>query len=74
MGYRLQVMVSDRLYARLKKVAERWRMAPAAFARRAIERALITNSSDDPVTQLETLNAPSGDIDQVLSEIDAGRR
>lgn len=74
MGYRLQIMVSDSLHTRLKKAAERRRMAPGAFARQAIENALATGALSDPVSQLETVNAPSADIDQMLAEIDAGRR
>jgi len=41
--------------------------------RQAIERALQENHQGDPLDQLATLGAPTGDIEQVLAEIDAGR-
>ena len=38
-----------------------------------LERALQENHQGDPLDQLAALGAPTGDIDQVLAEIDAGR-
>ena len=46
--------------------------------RRAIEAALRRRESEsgldiDPLTRLESLDAPTGDIEQMLAEIESGR-
>jgi hypothetical protein len=49
-------------------------MSTGAWVREAMERALVDDrAADDPVARLERLGAPTGDIDQMLAEIDAGR-
>lgn len=75
MSKRLQVLIPEGLDARVTKAAQRRRLSKGEWVRRAIERALEEPRSDaDPVERLARLGAPTGDIDQVLAEIDAGRR
>jgi hypothetical protein len=42
----------------------------------SVEKAEVPRSSvdDDPLTLLASLDAPTADIEQMLSEIEAGRR
>jgi hypothetical protein len=45
-----------------------------AWVREAIERALAEGpAGGDPLDKLSRLGAPTGDIDQMLAEIEAGR-
>lgn len=73
MSKRLQVLVPDALDRRVRKAAQRSRLSAGAWVRRAIERALQDGARGDPLDQLAQLGAPTGDIEQMLSEIDAGR-
>ncbi len=74
MSNRLQVLVPPSLDRRLRKAAERARVSKGEFVRRAIERALADpHAPPDPVARLAGLSAPTGDIDQMLAEIEAGR-
>ena len=75
MSKRLQVLIPDGLDSRVAKAAQRRRLSKGEWVRRAIERALDENTQNsDPVAQLARLGGPTGDIDQMLAEIDAGRR
>jgi hypothetical protein len=73
MSHRLQVLIPEALDRRVRKAAQRRRVSTAAWVRQAIERALKDDSPGDPLDQLGRLGAPTGDIDQLLAEIDAGR-
>jgi len=74
MSNRLQVLVPPGLDRRLRKAAERARVSKGEWVRRAIERALADpHAAPDPVARLAGLGGPTGDIDQVLAEIEAGR-
>jgi hypothetical protein len=73
MSHRLQVLVPEALDRRIRKAAQRSRLSAGAWVRQAIERALRENHPADPLDQLAKLGAPTGDIEQVLAEIDAGR-
>jgi hypothetical protein len=73
MSHRLQVLVPEVLDRRIRKAAQRGRLSAGAWVRQAIERALQENHRGDPLDQLAALGAPTGDIEQVLAEIDAGR-
>ncbi|MBM4247718.1 MAG: ribbon-helix-helix protein, CopG family [Deltaproteobacteria bacterium] len=70
---RLQVLIPPSLDARLRKAAQRSRQSKGEFVRRAIERAL-DEPHDDALTKLARLGGPTADIEQMLSEIEAGRR
>ncbi len=75
MSHRLQVLIPESLAARLQKAADRSRLSRSAWVRRVIERALAEERTvRDPLTTLSSLGAPTGDIDQVLAEIEGGRR
>jgi hypothetical protein len=75
MSSRLQVLVPEALDARLRKAAQRGRVSVGEFVRRAIERALTDDRLPaDPVARLAHLGGPTSDIDQMLAEIEAGRR
>ena len=77
MSHRLQVLISPELDAELRKAAERGRMSKGEWVRRAIITALPQagkhGPGQDPVMRLAALHAPTGGIDEMLSEIEAGR-
>ena len=70
------MLVPEGLDSRIRKAAARSRLSRGEWVRRAIERALEspTDVSGDPLARLAGLNGPTGDIDQMLAEIEAGRR
>ena len=79
MSHRLQVLVSEELNARLAKAAKRQRLSKGELVRRAIESSLQRSAAEpgsatDPLASLASLAAPTGDIDEMLAEIEAGRR
>ena len=74
MSIRLQIIVSEGLERRIRKSAQRSRLSMSAFVRRAIERALAEEQDGgDALDRLAALEAPTADLDQMLSEIDSGR-
>lgn len=78
MSHRLQVLIPEALDARIRKEAERRRVSKEEWVRRAIEASLRQaleggGVADDPLAALARLEAPTGDIEQMLSEIEAGR-
>ncbi len=71
---RLQVLVPPGLDARIRKAAQRDGVSKGEWVRGALEAALKAEGrSADPLTRLSSLGAPTGDIDQMLAEIEAGR-
>ena len=71
---RLQILISAGLDARIQKAAQRNRMSKGKWVRLAVERALAENRPPpDALERLGRLGAPTGDIDAMLAEIDAGR-
>ncbi|HVP45062.1 MAG TPA: CopG family transcriptional regulator [Bryobacteraceae bacterium] len=78
MGHRLQVLIPEELDARIEKAAQRKRMSKGAWVRLAIEDALARRTAagsamTDPLARLASLNAPTADIDAMLTEIESGR-
>ena len=74
MSHRLQVLVPEGLDARMRKAAQRRRLSKGEWVRQAIERALAEGpQSEDPLERLGRLGAPTGDVEQMLAEIEAGR-
>jgi hypothetical protein len=74
MSRRLQVLVPEGLDARIAKAALRSRVSKGEWVRRVLETALNDNAqAPDPLGRLASLGAPTGDIDQMLAEIEAGR-
>jgi hypothetical protein len=50
-------------------------MSKGAWVRKVLESALDQEASgEDPLARLASLGAPTADIDQMLSEIEAGRK
>lgn len=77
MSHRLQVLIPEELDARIRKAADRERISKGEWVRRAIEAVLRSGTEGpgggDPLTRLSGLEAPTGDIEQILGEIEAGR-
>jgi len=74
MSIRLQVLIPAGLDARVRKAAERRRLSKSAWVRAAVERVLADDRApSDPLDRLASLGAPTGDIGQMLAEIEAGR-
>lgn len=73
MSYRLQVLIPEALERRIRKAAQRRRMSTGAWVRQALEAALEGKRDADPLDRLASLGAPTGDIHQMLAEIEAGR-
>jgi hypothetical protein len=74
---RLQVLIPETLDAQLQKAAKRNRMSKGEWVRQALQESLRRGKSctgEGAVAQLAALNGPTGDIDQMLSEIENGRR
>lgn len=79
MSHRLQVLIPEALDARIRTAAKRGRLSKGEWVRRAIEAALRAPSAEgrrtaDPVGRLASLEGPTADIEQMLAEIEAGRR
>ena len=75
MSHRLQVLISEELDMRLSQAANRQDLSKGAFVRSAIEEALASQmDSPDPLKELRSLEAPTADVDQMLVEIERGRR
>ncbi len=77
MSHRLQVLIPEELDARIRKAANRERISKGEWVRRAIEAVLRAGTEGlgggNPLARLSGLEAPTGDIDQILGEIEAGR-
>jgi hypothetical protein len=74
MSHRLQVLIPERLDARIRKASQRRRISKGEWVRTALERALTEEgATPDPLGQLAALGAPTADIEQMLEEIEAGR-
>lgn len=75
MSHRLQILIPEALDQRVRKAAQRSRLSKGAWVRKSIETALQpTEAARNPIDRLASLGAPTGDIDQILAEIEAGRR
>jgi hypothetical protein len=77
MSHRLQVLIPQELDARIRKAASRDRISKGEWVRRAIEAALRhgtgARGGTDPLSRLASLEAPTANIDQMISEVEAGR-
>lgn len=75
MSYRLQVLIDPALDKRIRKASGRGRVSKGEWVRRAISRALEAERDPlDALDKLRSLDAPTADIDQMLAEIEAGRK
>ena len=73
MSHRLQVLIPEGLERRIRKAAQRSRLSTGAWVRQALERTLHEGREGDALERLARLGGPTGDIDQMLAEIEAGR-
>ena len=78
MSRRLQVLIPEELDARIRNAAQRCDVSKGEWVRRAIEVFLVRRDKDasgpvDPVARLSSLGGPTGDLEQMLSEIGTGR-
>ena len=77
MSIRLQVLIPPELDAQVGKVAQRNRISKGEWVRRALRESLKRSKgkgvNSDPLARLASLKAPTANIEQMLSEIEAGR-
>jgi hypothetical protein len=78
MSHRLQVLIPEQLDARIRKAAQRRGVSKGEWVRIAVEAALSQESAmvsegHAPLDRLDALDAPTADIDIMVSEIEAGR-
>ena len=75
MSHRLQVLIPLELDAQLRKAAQRSRVSKGEWVRRVLQEAVQRKGgrTSDPLARLRALEGPTADIDQMLSEIEAGR-
>lgn len=74
MSHRLQVLIPVSLDARITKAAQRKRQSKGEWVRTALLRALSEDRTPDPLEKLAALRGPTGDVEQMLAEIEAARR
>jgi hypothetical protein len=76
MSHRLQILIPESLDAAIRKAAERRRCSKGEWVRRVVLRALEDEQRQpsNPVERLASLDAPTADIEEMLNEIEAGRR
>lgn len=77
MSHRLQVLIPRELDRQITKAAQRQSISKGEWVRRALEAALRppmrVSEGRDPLQGLASLDAPTGDLGQMLSEIEGGR-
>lgn len=76
MSHRLQVLIPPALDTQIDKAAQRSRVSKGEWVRRALKESLRRGGSEsktNPVARMAALACPTGDIDQILAEIDEGR-
>jgi hypothetical protein len=77
MSYRLQVLIPEELDSQIQKAAQRNRISKGEWVRRVLKESVQPNrprSGATAVSQLAALNGPTGSIEQILTEIESGRR
>lgn len=78
MTKRLQVLLKDPEYREIRRMARLRRMSIAEWVRQALELARRREPVADTSRKLEVVraavrhNGPTGDIDQMLAEIESG--
>ena len=79
MSTRLQIVMSEAEVASLRQVARRAGLTVSEWARRALRAARNAQAVPSPASKLEALeralscNHPTGDIDEMLADIERGR-
>ncbi len=75
MSHRLQVLIPESLDRAIAKAAQRRGSSKGEWVRNVLKQALQQAQTDeDPLQRLSILDAPTANIEQMLAEIDAGRR
>jgi hypothetical protein len=80
MSKRLQVVLDDEEYGRIERFARRERITVSEWVRRALREAGEAQPSGDAGRKLAAVRAaarhhfPTGDIEQMLQEIEQGSR
>jgi hypothetical protein len=80
MSKRLQVLLSDREMSAIQQLAKRERLTVGEWVRRVLQEARASRPVIEPETKLKAVRQaanyafPTGDIDQMLNEIERGYR
>ena len=78
MSKRLQVIIDDDEFTAIRKLAAQQKISVAEWVRKALQKARQSQPSKDANRKLEAIRAavrydfPTGDIDQMLGEIESG--
>lgn len=78
MSKRLQILVDEEEFQDIRRAADKAGMTMSEWARAALRRARRDRASGDIARKLAAVRAaaghsfPTGDIDQILEEIDQG--
>ena len=79
MSKRLQILLPDDEFKKLKKFCKVKRKSVAEIVRESIRNCMSTDTPEDPSAKISRLlrfakfEGPTGDIEQILREIDEGR-
>jgi hypothetical protein len=74
MSHRLQILIPDNLDVAIRKAAERRRFSKGEWVRRVLQKAIKNEQqASDPLERLASLKAPTGEIDEMLKQIEDGR-
>lgn len=80
MSKRLQVVLDDREYGEIQRIARRQRMNVSEWVRQVLRRARRSEPAIDAGRKLEAIRSayehefPTADIEQMLEEIERGYR
>jgi len=80
MSKRLQVLLPDREMSAIQQLAKRERLTVGEWVRRVLQEARASRPVIEPETKLKAVRQaanyafPTGDIDQMLNEIERGYR
>lgn len=78
MSKRLQVLLEDREMLEIQRFARRERLTVGEWVRRALREARLQRPASDAETKMQAVRRaagysfPTGDIDQILKEIEQG--
>jgi hypothetical protein len=78
MSKRLQVLLPDQEMSDIQRLARRERLTVGEWVRRTLREARLRQPVNDPETKLRAVRRaaeysfPSGDLEQMLSEIERG--
>lgn len=78
MSKRLQVVLDERELKEIRRIAKRRNLTVSEWVRQVLRAAREQESQKDPARKLRAIEAalehsfPTGDIEQILAEIEAG--